>query len=414
MYTFNKNDVDKIMSKKRSSAKVVKYITGFLAGTIAVSVITLGSQFLHKPNAYVLEINKKPIALVKNKADVENALATIFTEPKGYDQVSYAEKISYKPIRESNKHILKADEIGPVLKRNITLTAKASLVTVNGKVICIANNQEIVRNILGNLKQKYTPQETEKMKLKGVDFKESVALKTEDVPINRISDKERVKSLLMNEEKPLIHVVATLKTINKETLPFPVEIRKDRDMWRGTEKVKQQGVNGEQEVSYKVIQINGQKILAQKADVNVTKEPVPKIVVKGTSLALASRSGGGFLSWPLFGSITSPFGSRWGSEFHTGIDINGDTGDPVRAIEDGTVTYAGYNGNYGNMVAINHGDGLVTRYAHNSKLAVKDGEKVKKGEIISYVGSTGRSTGSHLHFEVIVNGDFKNPRKYLK
>jgi murein DD-endopeptidase MepM/ murein hydrolase activator NlpD len=99
---------------------------------------------------------------------------------------------------------------------------------------------------------------------------------------------------------------------------------------------------------------------------------------------------------------------------HTGIDIDGDTGDPVYAAAGGTVTFAGYTGGYGKCILIRHSNGLTTRYAHCSSISVSSGEKVSGGENIGRVGSTGRSTGSHLHFEVISGGSTRNPLNYLR
>lgn len=119
--------------------------------------------------------------------------------------------------------------------------------------------------------------------------------------------------------------------------------------------------------------------------------------------------------WPTSGDVSSPYGLRWGgSDYHPGIDIANDAGTPIMATADGVVTDAGWNsGGYGNMVDIDHGNGFVTRYAHAQSVVVSPGQTVKKGEIIAYMGSTGYSTGPHLHYEVIVNGRAVNPAGYL-
>lgn len=116
---------------------------------------------------------------------------------------------------------------------------------------------------------------------------------------------------------------------------------------------------------------------------------------------------------PLNGPVTSGFGPRWGT-MHEGMDIAAGTGTPVRAAAGGVVKKASWYGGYGKAVIIDHGKGVKTLYAHNSKLNVKVGDRVQAGEVISKVGSTGDSTGPHLHFEVQVHGKAVNPRPWLK
>lgn len=124
---------------------------------------------------------------------------------------------------------------------------------------------------------------------------------------------------------------------------------------------------------------------------------------------------------PVFGDIdmSSPFGMRMdpfmkGPAIHTGIDMRGDAGDPVRATATGTVTIASWNGGYGKMVEIDHGNGLATRYGHLSAIDVTLGQKVRIGQIIGKIGSTGRSTGPHLHYETRIEGEAVNPEKFLR
>jgi murein DD-endopeptidase MepM/ murein hydrolase activator NlpD len=117
------------------------------------------------------------------------------------------------------------------------------------------------------------------------------------------------------------------------------------------------------------------------------------------------------LIWPIHAPVTSEFGPRWGG-FHPGIDIAGPFGTPIHASKDGVVIFAGPNGGYGNFVLIDHGGGMVTGYAHQSRLVATQGERVSQGQIIGYEGSTGASTGPHLHFEVRINGSTQNPRAF--
>jgi murein DD-endopeptidase MepM/ murein hydrolase activator NlpD len=122
-------------------------------------------------------------------------------------------------------------------------------------------------------------------------------------------------------------------------------------------------------------------------------------------------SSAGFI-WPTSGTLTSGFGWRWG-RMHEGIDIAAPTGTPISAAASGTVIHAGWMGGYGNLVVIDHGNGLATAYGHQSSIAVASGTYVSQGQTIGYVGSTGHSTGPHLHFEVRVNGSPVDPLGYL-
>ncbi|QJW48186.1 peptidoglycan DD-metalloendopeptidase family protein [bacterium BFN5] len=132
----------------------------------------------------------------------------------------------------------------------------------------------------------------------------------------------------------------------------------------------------------------------------------------------SAASSTGTLIWPAAGPITSPYGWRthpiFGTQrYHSGIDIGADYGDTVSAADGGVVIYADWMGGYGKAVIIDHGGGISTLYAHNSELLVSEGQRVRKGEAISRVGSTGYSTGPHLHFEVRENGSPVSPMGYL-
>ena len=122
--------------------------------------------------------------------------------------------------------------------------------------------------------------------------------------------------------------------------------------------------------------------------------------------------------WPVAGWLSSYYGTRKDpftndKDFHPGLDISADYGQPVVATGDATVSAAGPNGAYGNMVMLDHGFGIVTKYGHLSRIAVADGQQVKRGDVIGYVGSTGRSTGSHLHYEIWMNGRLTDPMALL-
>src|SRR5262245_13081680 len=140
---------------------------------------------------------------------------------------------------------------------------------------------------------------------------------------------------------------------------------------------------------------------------------VSRTVDRRNALAAATPS-----IWPAKGWLTSTMGRRsdpitGGADFHSGLDIAGERGQSVFATADGIVTHVGFDGGYGNLIVLDHGFGLQTRYGHLLNYSVKNGAKVKRGDIIGHVGNTGRSTGYHLHYEVLASGKLLNPLQLL-
>ena len=136
-------------------------------------------------------------------------------------------------------------------------------------------------------------------------------------------------------------------------------------------------------------------------------------VERRQALALATPS-----IWPVTGWLSSAYGTRrdpftGGSDFHPGLDISSPQGEPVLAPADGVVSSASFSGNYGNLIVLDHGFGIITRYGHLSRYAVMNGQQVRRGDVIGFVGTTGRSTSPHLHYEILVNGQQTNPLRLL-
>jgi len=170
----------------------------------------------------------------------------------------------------------------------------------------------------------------------------------------------------------------------------------------------QTGKEGKKLVQYEVIKENGQVVERKVLKQEVLAQPVVQIVERGTKV-IPSRGTGRF-SWPANGYVSSGFGTRWG-RMHKGIDIAGS--GSIKAADNGRVVSAGWNGDYGNCVIIDHGNGMQTLYGHMRSIKVNVGDVVAQGKVIGTMGSTGDSTGVHLHFEVLRNGSPQNPIRYL-
>ena len=212
--------------------------------------------------------------------------------------------------------------------------------------------------------------------------------------------------------KPIINIEVISEKLAQEDINFQKIVKEDNTILKGETKVTQKGANGTKETVYRLVNVNGQRTVQQVVTETVKTEPVDEIVVKGTKV-IPSR-GSGMFSWPTNGGyVSSTMGSRWGS-YHRGIDIARPSNYTIKAADNGTVTFVGRDGSYGNKIIINHNNGYQTVYAHLSSFNVNVGQVVQTGSSIGVMGSTGRSTGVHLHFEVLKNGAHVNPLSYLK
>lgn len=219
------------------------------------------------------------------------------------------------------------------------------------------------------------------------------------------------QELVVEGLEPYLTVVTTERLKQEEKIAYSIETKIDPNLYRGDTRVEREGRDGKKLVEYKIVKENGKEVAREVIDQEIISEPVSKIIVRGNKVK-PSR-GTGQLAWPTVGGkVSSSFGMRWG-RLHAGIDISGVRDRTIKAADNGKVTEAGYHKGYGNYVMIDHDNGLKTLYAHLSSISVKKGDVVRKGEKIGVMGNTGRSTGVHLHFEVIKNGRKVNPMNYL-
>ena len=212
---------------------------------------------------------------------------------------------------------------------------------------------------------------------------------------------------------------------------YDTKVKYDEDKSSSYKKVTTKGVKGEEEVTVRTTFVDGVQTDAVQTDAKTLKEAVDEVVVKGKAEDTSSSTGSssssnssssyttgssGMFAWPLpyTHTLTSTFGTRWG-RLHGGLDISdgGVYGQPIYASASGTVTFSGGdNSGYGNYVIIDHGSGYTTLYGHCSSLVAVTGQYVNQGDLIGYVGSTGNSTGPHLHFEIRLNGEKMDPLGY--
>lgn len=433
-------------------------ISGLCCLVVLVAIISIYSR-----SVLEVSVNGKIIGNVKNHemlSEIKKELKERFKDKLGAD-VEFVQVIKATPVKAFGRKLDTEDKILKELEAALTCKLKAVAINIDEKEVAMVKDKATAENVLDQVKQHYidkTPGEliklevAEKVKLveryvypnevissekaTNLILKGGIETRTyevvegdslwsisrrENIPLeDLIKANPQLKSehelalgdkINLTEIKPLLNVSLMKKVTYEESIPYKTEIVKDDSMWTWDQKVKQAGEKGSKEVAAEVLFQNGIKVSEKVIGEKVIKEPVTRIVARGTKAEVAFRGSGRFV-WPIVGQITSPFGYR-GREFHSGIDIAQSRGAPVRASNSGTVTFAGWRGGYGNLVIINHGGGIETYYAHNSAITVSVGQQVEKGQQVAKVGSTGRSTGNHVHFEIRINGSPVNPLNYL-
>lgn len=247
-----------------------------------------------------------------------------------------------------------------------------------------------------------------------VEFVNSVTTETGLYFTDSISTLTQLESTLQSNNWLQVKLLRT--EVHNEPIPFESVEEENPNAYKGSTRVKQRGVDGEKVVTDDVSYINGVEIDRVTLSEEIIKEPVNRITTVGTKQTGGAGSyngsvmqGSGALIWPVpnYSYTTTEFGG------HRGLDICAPYGSQVLACDSGTVVEAGWHWSWGNYILIDHGNGITTRYAHNSQLIAVLGQNVAQGQLIALVGSTGTSSGNHCHLEVTVNGGLVNPRAYL-
>ena len=364
----------------------------YAANTLCDRIIRQSDGIIEEGSG--LYVNGKLIGAVKSSADLTFILQNTLNAARGSDpeaKASFAENVETINGLFPTSSIVSADEMNE--KLNGTQQQAASYTVQDGDTATsIAKRYNLSLSELNSMNDNEVG-----------DF----------LHIGMQVKVETVKSFL------------SVKVVRKETyqdvLPFKTVTVKDDSQYTDYTKVVTEGQNGVQECVDEVTYLDGSEVSRTSLSQKTVTAAVDKKIVTGTKKRpkySGLGEGSGSLMWPVpsIHKITSLFERRWGV-MHTGIDISGGNsyGRTIVAADGGVVTYARYSSvGYGNHIQINHGNGISTLYAHASKLLVSSGQKVSKGQAIALIGSTGDSTGAHLHFEVIKNGVKVNPLNYVK
>ena len=413
--------------------------------------------------SYVVSVDGVTLGIVKEPAVFEQVVEQVeerATDILGYEYHMDGE-VTYELALSESDQFSSVGAFETYLFNQIGEVMKSYVLSVDGKVIGAATDRETIENLLEQVKAPYINENTVSS-----EFVSQVQITHEYTPSSIEQDPDKMLEALtanttgdttytvqagdtfmalafandmtMEEMEALnpgvdINKLMIGQELNiKETIPMlsvrtvesvsytesvapSVEEVEDDSMYEGETKVLQAGVNGQNLVSADVTYLNGTEESRNITSTTVVSEPVTKVVAVGTKERPTWLPTGNFI-WPVYGHITSSFGYRsiFGSySYHSGLDIATSYGTAIVASDGGTVVFAGRATgsywSYGNLVIIDHGNGIQTYYAHCSSVLVSAGDKVYQGQTIARVGST----GNHCHFEVKVNGTSRNPYSYL-
>ncbi len=380
-------------------------LTALIGVVSLMAAMMPASATAYWTNGYEVLLNGNSIGIVENELEVSSMLAVV-----NYQLASaYTEEETISPdiqlrakLVSSDKLIDKNtlhDEIASVSDKMV----EAIRITIDGaESICVSDmaaaeaSISIVTDTLG-------------MKGSSSSVVELLGYTSELAPEADIMTPEAAAEYFIAEKLLTVRSDVSEESL-EDYIPEPLEYE-DNNLYEGVRVTTDNGVKGKTKVITVSSYVNGE-LIATMTETEVIDTGVPAKIAVGTKQRPLGVGTGSFIM-PTSGRHTSSYGQRWG-RMHYGIDIAAKVGTPIYAADDGVVSCAEYKNSFGNLVKIDHQNGFETYYAHNSQILVSVGQPVKKGQLIAKMGSTGRSTGSHCHFEIHYNGVAMNPLKYIK
>lgn len=429
---------------------------------VASSVYMAKHQsYLESLAAYEILLDGQRVGIVRDVDDYEAAVNSLQAEMKRlYGMEAYLpDTLAVVEVNATDEELYAREKMVANLKSQLGIKVKATALMVDGEPLVILPSQELAEALLDEITTPYLDPMVSYLE---VGFVEKVALTevaadvsdiwnmeealqfletgTTETKIHEVQPGESTwliaerngmtvedieaanpglvsERLSIGQEISLIvpkpYVTVRTKEFAElvEPIPFETEEVPNDSMYQGDRRITVQGEDGFREIKAYVVRENGKEADREILEEHRLAEPVTRQVAVGTKVRPPTMATGTFIL-PTRGRLTSPFGLRGGSR-HTGIDLAAKTGTPVKAADAGRVSFVGTRGAYGKLIIIDHENGYQTYYAHLSSFSVKKGERVHKDQLIGTVGSTGRSTGPHLHFEVRIDGVPVNPAKYV-
>ncbi|MBR2477019.1 MAG: peptidoglycan DD-metalloendopeptidase family protein [Clostridia bacterium] len=436
------------MDKKRAT----------LSATVVAALVALLIFNVNFTFAYTAFVDGVEVGSVPNKAYVQSTVDSVNSEFSQYvsgQNVVLGDVVCVPTVIRRGAYT-DAAQLAENIKATSPIMIQAYAVEVNGTVQTALSDEESAKSVLARVLSSYKYSETTE-----VYFQEDVNIVYEFVPMAVLTDSDGAFTRLMGyttlhhtvtvdavvsaeefaanngmdvdyfsylnpdvgeeidpdeevfvpQSKPVVTVMTCDTVTYDMSVPYEEQVTDDAMMYEGTERVIQRGVDGVNTVTEKIVRSNGDIVNQTIIHTEVVSQPVMQLRAVGTKPRPNDMGTGSFIR-PYYGQVSSRFGSR-SSDYHSGVDLCGSTGDPIKAADSGKVVFSGWSGGYGKIVKVDHGNGYVTYYAHCSELKVNVGDTVTRGQVIAAVGSTGNSSGPHLHFEIRYNDEPLNPMNYI-
>ncbi len=397
-----KEAVSQVLEKLNDAKRALKVF-----GFILLAILLAGGS--------VIFSGAKVTYNVKYEGEILASIAGIEVYEEGMNKAQAALPESDLMIAEAeiekvisvNNKTATSDEVASIILENSPNVLTGYSVTAGDKVIAYVEDKTEIEEALSNRLSAFAVKDAECTS----SFSNDIVYTETYFHSEQLTDAEELTASVNG-----LDVITVASTSEEYVIKYDTVTKKDSTKNAGTEKVLTKGVNGTGQLVTKTTYVNGQVSGEPVVEDQLLTYPIDKVVLVGTknvyiTSAPQNASASGF-KWPLAtrGVITSYWGD---GRNHKGIDIGVPTGTSIIAVKAGTVVESKYSSDYGYHVTIDHGNGVKTRYAHNSKNVVSVGDWVSAGQLIALSGNTGISTGPHLHFEVHINGTRVNPANYI-
>lgn len=459
----NIKDLDiKNISFKNINLKVA--LSSFMIIAIVALSITGYAVNQIRTKAFEVYLGQDKIGIIRDQEEAVKLVEDLRTELSNtYDiDIILQKELSFEQTHVKDDIITSHVDLKNKVKSTMDFVVNGYVLKVDGEEVGALKTKQAIETVVDKIKDPYKNIE-EDSSIKEIKIIEDIEIAKQEVPLNKITSEETLYNHLLigaeeikthvvevgeslwtiakihdipvedlesanmdkNPErlqigdevklivpKPLITVATVAEVEYTERLNYESQIEYNDNMYKNEKQTKVKGEDGLAKIVANEVRHNGVLVEKDIVKEEIVESPIGEIIVKGTKEVPKTMATGAFLM-PTRGRISSRYGMRNG-RMHKGLDIAASSGTSIKAADGGKVVFAGYKGAYGNMIEIDHGNGYRTRYAHCSKLLVGVGNKVYKGQEIAKMGNTGRSTGPHLHLEVIKNGTNQNPSNFVK